>query len=189
MPYPRYMSAMSVRLYDISNRDNPELLRTVDFEGNYMTSRKIGDYAYFVVNSYPSYHRDNPVCDDIVPLYREGKTNIEDEEAMPIVECIDIGYIYPMQAESFITIASISMEDEDEEVKKEVIVGSGQNVYASLENLYIAQTSWPRYNNLGELKKDYYEKTVITKFELDNGDVDFSGTGEAKGHIDRKSVV
>jgi len=174
-PYPRYMSTMTAKLYDIADKEEPELLRTVDFEGSYLTSRKIGEYAYFIVNSYPNYAK--PVCGDIIPLYKEN-----DEMPEPIVKCTEVGYIEPLQPENFIIIASISMTDEDEEVGKEVILGSGQNVYASLENLYIAQTSWPRYNR-GELAEDFVEQTIITRFELDNGDVEFKAIGKAKGHI------
>jgi uncharacterized secreted protein with C-terminal beta-propeller domain len=187
MPYSRYIRVMSVKLYDISNRENPKLLRTIDFEGSYLTSRKIGENVYFVVNSYPHYYREKPrpLCEEIIPLYREINNDKQPklEDMHPIVKCTDIGYIEPIQASNFITIASISMSDEDKNVEKEVIVGSGQNVYASLENLYIAQTSWPRYNILGKIKDDYVEKTVITKFVLDNGKVRFLGTGEVAGHI------
>ena len=185
MIYPRYMSIMSVRLYDVSDREDPELLRTVDFEGSYLTSRKIGSDAYFVVNSYPYFYQDRPACEGILPLYRESNTDEEPklEDMEPIARCVDIGYIEPIQASNFITIASISMIDEGKDVEKEVIVGSGQNVYASLENLYIAQTSWPRYNAIGKLVENYFEKTVITKFELDKGKIEFLGSGDVKGHI------
>ncbi|MFH1438978.1 MAG: beta-propeller domain-containing protein [Candidatus Woesearchaeota archaeon] len=184
---PPYYSRnfMTVKLYDISDREEPELIRTVDFEGSYLTSRKIGEYAYFIVNSYPRYWDARPVCEDIVPMYREStsdeKPELEDME--PIARCVDIGYINPIQAQNFITIASISMDDEDADVNKEVVVGSGQNVYASLQNMYIAQTSWPRYNRVGGLAEDNVQKTVITKFELNGGDVEFLGTGDVKGHI------
>lgn len=184
-PYPRYVSVMSARLYDISDKKKPELLRTVDFEGSYLTSRKIEDDVYFVVNSYPHFYRENPPCEEIIPLYRESKENElpSIEDMVPVARCVDIGYIEPIQARNFITIASISMTEKNKKVEKEVIVGSGQNVYASLDNLYIAQTSWPRYNSLGNLKEDYFEKTVVTKFSLDDGKVHYSGTGDVKGHI------
>ena len=118
-------------------------------------------------------------CEDIVPLYGEN------EEAMkPIVACTDIGYIAPIQAQSLITVASISMSDEDKEIEKEVIVGSGENVYASLENLYLAQTSWPVYSVGGLIdEEESIQKTVISKFSLDEGKIKFVGSGEVKGHI------
>ena len=183
--YPYYRSFMTVKLYDTSDKENPELLRTVDFEGNYLTSRKINENVYFVVNSYPRYWDVMPMCEDIVPMYRDTTSDKEPklEDMQPIARCVDIGYIPPIQAENFITVASISMTDEDADVNKEVIVGSGQNVYASLENLYIAQTAWPRYTALGELAEDSVEKTVITKFNLDNGEIEFLGKGEVKGTI------
>ncbi len=179
-PYPRYVGVMSIKLYDLSDREEPKLLRTVDFEGNYLTSRKIGENAYFVVNSYPNYYRAEPTAEEIIPLYSDSEKS---KELKPIAKPTEIGYIEPIQAENFITIASISMADEDKDVEKEIIVGSGQNVYASPDNLYVAQTTWPRYDVVGELIKEYIEKTVITKFKLDKGKVEFEGTGQVKGYI------
>ena len=181
--YPRYISVIAVKLYDISDKKDPDLLRTVDFEGSYLTSRKIKDDVYFVVNSYPRWYREYPPCTDIVPLYRDMKAGEEQKEMEPVAKCTDIGYIPPIQAQNFITVASISMTDENADIEKEVIVGSGQNVYASLNNLYIAQTSWPRYNILGEIASDSSEQTVITKFSLDDGKIKFESKGEVKGHI------
>ncbi|MBR9705276.1 winged helix-turn-helix transcriptional regulator [Candidatus Pacearchaeota archaeon] len=170
---PINMNAMSVRLYDVSNKKNPELLKTVDFEGNYLTSRKIDSYVYFVINSNP--HIKNDIeCEELVPKYRESEDDSypTTNEIEPIAKCTDIGYIESIQAKNFITIASISMNDEDKEIKKEVIVGSGQNVYTSTKNLYIAQTY-----------EKGSQKTVIIKFALDNGEIRFKGDGEVKGHI------
>ena len=46
-PSPRYISLMAVKLYDISDRSNPEFEKTWEFEGNYLTSRKIKTDVYF----------------------------------------------------------------------------------------------------------------------------------------------
>lgn len=168
---------VSLRLYDISDKEDPEKIRDVDFEGRYLTSRKINENVYFVINSRPDYYRTEPeVCDDIVPTYEED--GIEE----PIARCTDIGYIEPIQAEQFITVASISMTDEDQEIEKETIIGSGQNVYASKENLYIAQTNWPTYS-FGEISEGWNEKTIITKFSLERGRIKFVATGDVPGHI------
>ncbi|MBU3940836.1 MAG: beta-propeller domain-containing protein [Nanoarchaeota archaeon] len=178
MPNPYSSSFMSVKLFDISDKEDPELIKTVDFEGNYITSRKIDEYVYFVVNSYPNWDGSpTPLCEEFVPAYRDdSKTN----DFEPVADCVDIGYVEPLQATNFITLASISMEDE--EIEKEVIVGSGQNVYASLDNMYIAQTSYPRYI-AGKLASDFTEETIISKFSLDDGEIKFENTGEVKGHI------
>ena len=174
-PYPRYSSFMAVKIYDLSDKQKPKQIKTVEFEGSYLTSRKIGENVYFVVNSYPHY-KPRPLCEDLIPLYRE-----DNQKAVPIAKCTEIGYIKPIQASNFITIASISMKDST--VTKETIVGSGQNVYASLKNLYVAQTSWPGYSALGKLAEDNSEKTIVTKFSLDKGKITYQNTGEVKGHI------
>ncbi|MBS3155266.1 beta-propeller domain-containing protein [Candidatus Woesearchaeota archaeon] len=182
MPYSRNVNIMSIRLYDISDKRNPELLRTIDFEGDYLTSRKIDSDVYFIVNSYPYYYREeSAICEEIIPLYRESNTANQPKDMRPIAKCTEIGYIEPIQAQNFITIASISMTNEN--IEKETIVGSGQNVYASLDNLYVVQTSWPKYSVVGGLIEDYFENTIITKFELDNGNIKFIGAGNVKGHI------
>ena len=188
VPPRRYLNTMSVKLYDISDKSSPEVLKSVDLEGYYLTSRKINSDVYFVVNTYPYYNyynRGEPVFEDMVPLYREinSEKDLELDDMKPIADVTDIGYVDPVQAESFITIASISMIHENRGVKKETIVGSGEEVYASPENLYIAQSSWPGWGVIGELVERNYEKTIITKFKLDDGNIEFSGTGEVKGHI------
>jgi len=81
--------------------------------------------------------------------------------------------------EGFITLISFSMETED--MKKEVVVGSGSNVYASKENLYIAQTKYPYYYYMENNNTE--EKTVIHKFKLDKGNIEYLANGEVKGYI------
>ncbi len=164
-PSPRYFSTVSVKLYDISDREDPELLRTVEFEGSYLSSRKIGSDVYFVVNSYPDYY--GPCKDCIVPLYAEDGADFE-----PVSRCIDVNYIEPLHATNFITVAAISMTDENRDLEKEVIVGNGQNIYASQEYLYIAQSSYSRQ-----------EETVVSKFEMKNGQIKFIGDGDVPGRI------
>jgi inhibitor of cysteine peptidase len=177
MPYYYGSSTTTVKLYDISDKEKPELLRNLDFEGSYLTSRKIGDYAYFVINAYPHpiLKGGDPI--GILPVYKDGE-----EDVKPIATPTEIGYVEPLSAQNFITVLSVSMTDENEDFGKEVIAGNGQNVYASLENLYVAQLTYPTYD-LGELVKDFVPKTVVTKFVLDDGDIQFVATGEAKGQI------
>jgi len=45
MIYPYYRTYTTVKLCDISEKDNPDEVRTIDFEGNYVSSRKIGEHV------------------------------------------------------------------------------------------------------------------------------------------------
>jgi inhibitor of cysteine peptidase len=184
MPYPIRGNLVSIRLYDIKDRSNPTLLKSVDIEGNYLTSRKIGSDVYFVVNSYPSFTTPQPMAIDIIPGYRENMGDAKPSVNLtPIAKYSEIGYIPPRQAASFITVASLSMRDAAREMGKTVVVGSGENIFASLDNLYIAQTSWPVFDNLGRPVNDMVQSTVITKFKLSGGAVTYAATGKVKGDI------
>jgi uncharacterized secreted protein with C-terminal beta-propeller domain len=183
-PYPLQVNLVSIKLFDIEDRSDPKLLKTVDIEGSYLTSRKIGTDVYFVINSYPDFTSADPEATDIIPGYRETFGNKKPSGLLePIANYSEIGYIPPQQATNFITVASLSISDETREMGKTVIAGSGENVFASPGNLYIAQTSWPQYNNIGEPVVNNVQSTVITKFSLAGGEVNYVATGQVNGHI------
>ena len=182
--YPYRTGLTSVKLYDIRDRSNPELLKSIDIEGSYLTSRKIGTDVYFVINSYPAYFETKPAASDLIPGYRETNGDAKPSAGLqPIASYDQIGYIPPVQADSFLTIASFSMTDAEKAVNKTVIVGSGENVYASADNLYIAQTSWPVFDGIGMPISDQTQNTVVTKFSLNAGKIIYKATGDVKGHI------
>ena len=183
MPY-RQGNLFSAKLYDIKDRSNPKLLKSVDMEGTYLTSRKIASDVYIVINSYPSFVNPHPLAADIIPGYRETIGGAQPSGNLnPIVSYNEIGYIPPLQAGNFITVLSLSISDANKEVGKTVIVGSGQNVFASPDNLYIAQTSWPTYYTIGRPVVNNVQSTVITKFALSGGTATYAATGNVTGHI------
>jgi len=191
-PYPYGVQMTQAQLWDISDRSSPILVRSVEFEGSYTASRKIGGNAYLVVNSYPRLYmlyenggaansaaKDNST---IIPLFRDSRTG---EGLAPSCGCADVSYLPPVDAESFITIASISMTDDNAEIKKEVVVGSGQNVYASQQNIYIADTQW-NYRIMPMPVSDVpesSENTIVHRFSLSSGAIAYAGNGEVPGRI------
>ncbi|MDO8538353.1 MAG: beta-propeller domain-containing protein [archaeon] len=153
--WPQYYSKnLAVALlFDISDKENPKLERSLEFEGSYLSSRMIGDKVYFTINSYPNYNwwnTEKMTSQDLIPTYRERNSGeiIEQfdkpasTQLAPIAPCEQIAYFPPMQAQSFVTLASLSMSNLGSNVEKQTIVGSGQNVYASNNNLYIAEVQY-----------------------------------------------
>jgi inhibitor of cysteine peptidase len=184
MPYRMQGNMVSIKLYDIKDRSNPRLLRSVEIQGSYLTSRKIGPDVYFVINSYPNFINPSPLASEIIPGYRDTiGTSQPSADLKQIAKYNEIGYIPPRQASNFITVASLSMSDATRELNKTVVVGSGQNVFASQDNLYIAQTSWPIYSRVGQPVGQNVQSTVITKFSLSGGSVKYAATGNVSGHI------
>jgi inhibitor of cysteine peptidase len=186
MPY-YYGGGIVVQLYDISDRASPNLEKELKFDGSYLTSRLIGENAYFVISSWPRscFCPEGAECilkkDCIIPLMWEN--GVENG----IAEATEIGYLLPMPAQSFITIASLNLDSG--ELQKETIVGNAQNVYASLDNIYLAGTSWlapsdvPVVKEATELIVGDVEKTVINKFGLKDGAIGFVGQGIVPGHV------
>jgi Secreted protein containing C-terminal beta-propeller domain distantly related to WD-40 repeats len=178
MPY--YGSSTTIAdLYDISDRADPKKLKSFEVEGSYMTSRLIGDFAYFVVNSNPRvYVSENVDATDIIPLCKAPDGTIE-----PVASPTDIGYVPGIQSSSFITIASVSLKDTSRDITTQTIAGSGQSVYASQDSLYIAEYTYPGYYTLRTDGVAPTENTTVLKFNLLEGNIASAGTGNVKGHI------
>jgi len=187
--YPYSNSVAVIHLIDASDKTKPEIKRTIEFEGSYLTSRKIDSMVYFVINSYPDYYGIEDE-EGIIPLYSDTKQGNGFNE---ISECREIGYLYPVNPQSFVTIASVSMENFDSEIQKDTVVGSAENVFASQQNLYLAQTKYNYQNYIPivseivdaiqpEIIQDT-EETSIHKFYLDNGEIKYLGVMKAPGNI------
>ena len=71
IPFPVRGNLVSVKLIDIRDRSNPKLLKSVDIEGSYLTSRMVGTDVYFVINSYPAFRTPQPLVIDLIPGFRE----------------------------------------------------------------------------------------------------------------------
>lgn len=171
-----YGSVTKVYIFDISDKENIEVVRQLAFEGNYSDSRKVDETMYLVVNMYnfgwPEI--DNPMPGDVVPLMRDG-----DNEAMPVVGCGDVRFVPGViESTDYVIMAAIDIEDPDAEVNEEVILGSSGDIYASRDNLYIAEPKYSWY-----WSDDDMEETLIHKFALDGIDFNYDGVGRVPGQI------
>mgnify|MGYP003986584089 CR=1 FL=1 len=177
-----------VQVYDISDRSNPMLEKETEFEGFYLTSRMIDDKVYFVVNTYPNYHRyfegNSQDNNNIIPMMREN--GVEKR----IAEATEIGFIPDVPSTSFVTIAGLDLGNNS--IEKETIAASGQAVYASQTNLYLAEQVWDRtilplpfevLKSVFVPEWDNIEKTSVINFKLDSGKASFVAEGTVPGRI------
>lgn len=184
MPYYGGDSFTVAKLFDISDRSNPKEIKEIKFEGNYLSSRLVGNNAYFVVNSWPRYWLEDD--ENIIPMM------VEDGKLKRVAEPTEIGFIPPMPAESFITLVSLNLETQATE--KETIAGSAHGVFASQDSIYLAGTAWfppetlvpvgtPVIKDVERIIIGDTEKTIVNKFGLNNGKIGFLGQGAVPGHI------
>jgi len=187
-PYYGSTSVTFVEVYDLTDPANPVQKRELEFEGSYNTSRKIGKYVYFILNTYPDYRlleEENPLP---VPLYKDIPATATDTSVTsePLVGCADVQYIDPISSNQYVSVIGLPIDDYTKDITKETILGSSQNVYASTNNLYIANTTWDAYE-AGFIDKitgrQPTEKTGIFKFNLNQDSIAYQGTTEVPGTI------
>ncbi|HPA53702.1 MAG TPA: beta-propeller domain-containing protein, partial [Bacillota bacterium] len=140
--YPHYSNeTVKLMAYDITDKSNIKKVREIEMEGSYLSSRKIGSKLYLVSNKRFNYHRilDNAEVND-TPSYRD--TAVKEEFIN-----IDHGKIeyFPGSVEpNYMIVAGVNFDLPKEGVNVSTYLGSGESIYASAENLYVAVT---RYNN------------------------------------------
>jgi uncharacterized secreted protein with C-terminal beta-propeller domain len=177
--YNYYGAVTKVYIFDLTDKTNVRELRELSFEGDYTSSRKVGDTVYVVANQY-NYYPPIPVPyteDEIIPLYMDSSVGNAVE---PLVGCGDVRFVPGViDTTDYLMVAAIPITTASSTVKKEVVVGSATtDIYASKDNLYVAQAKyswwWSESNE---------EKTFIHKFALDGTNLTYEGVGEVPGTI------
>jgi len=155
-----------VEVYDISDRENPTLTRSVSFDGSYFDSRMIGDFVYLVINA--------PICilDDVISL-----PTISSNGEVRTIQATEIYYFENSEdmRYNFTTIMTInSQDDEAPMVSETFLIGLAQNIFVSLSNIYITSTcNW--YSES--------EKTTVHKISIADGRIEYKCGSEVPGHV------
>ncbi len=176
-----------VASFDVSDPENqaPQIIRKVSVEGNYTNSRKIGDMVYLVTNKYQNYWwgRPMPVFSETdLPVLRDSASS---EEKMMIVPCHDIYYFPNFEQPNYLIVAAINTKDIEQKVGRTMMLGSGEELYASGKNLYVTRTQHrERFIQNRTWDGWHYEPlTEIYKFALKGNDIEFTAKGSVPGRI------
>ena len=134
-----YTGMTFLNIYDVSDKEDPELMKEFAFEGNYFQSRMKDGYAYLVVNSYPQ------IRIDPLPIILEDGIKrtvaIDDVRYFPI----------PYDTTSFSTIHAIDLSGAALTDSKSLLVESANTMYMSTDNIYLTYT---KYINEWEIQQD-----------------------------------
>ncbi len=157
----------SIKVYDVSDRENPVLKREVSVDGQYFGSRMIGDYIYAVINE-PVYGRDDEVRLPEI-CFDDG---IKEIPATEIYYSDISDYSY-----AFTTIVAINTQRDDQEPAYEtILLGATSNMYVSLNNIYITFSEWGAAASASE-------KTAIHRIHIEDGEIQYDGSGEVPGRV------
>lgn len=148
-PRTRYTQKTSALIYDISNREEPELLTDHNINGNYFQARMIGDYVYFIVKDSVYYYDDYIN----VPVIRQGSEKI----VSPDIYYFD----NPEQNYVFHTIASFNTRSDNDINAKSFMMGYSDNLYVSTNNIYITYRKNLPARFYQDQQKDRFFKVVV----------------------------
>jgi len=137
-PMPAYKSATYVKIYDISDKTNPQLLKSYTLPGSYYQSRMIGNYVYAISQEgvYNNVYVDEPV------VMQTDARGVSSQAIMPKIYYFD----NPEQNYQFNTITSIDLSDNSVQDSKTFMLGYSNTLMVSQNNIFIAyqkQQYWP----------------------------------------------
>lgn len=157
-----YYQATFVDIFDISDREEPDLMDSHIIRGSPLGSRMIGDYVY-VITSHNIY-RNFQEYDLPVPaseIYYMNCSNDADS----------INYYLQLTS-----ILSIDISEPSSIVDLRVLLmPASSDIYVSLNNIYI---TYHEYNYL-----NYYGKTSVHRIAIDNGEILYGAYGEIEGSL------
>ncbi|MCL5040739.1 MAG: beta-propeller domain-containing protein [Firmicutes bacterium] len=192
-PVPFSRPTTRAVVFDITNKAEPLLVRQVEIEGQYVSSRKIGASVYLVANKYLDYYQImKGKADDVAPVYRDSARANGDFMAIPFGE---IHYFPGPLEPNYLLLAGFNLDRPQEPVKVSTYLGVGQNVYASLQNLYVAapyfeekspENPLPVLPGRPGIRAPIFLRapdTIIYKFNLNQGLLAYQGQGVVPGTL------
>ena len=157
-----------IKVYDVSDRENPQLQRELSADGQYVSSRMIGDYAYVVINE-PAYEQDDEVS--LPKIYSGGN---ETEIPATDIWYSDVSDYYY----EYTTIIAINTQNDDQEPTYEtILLGASSNLYVSPDNIYLTFPVWG-----GDVGEDF-ERTSIHRIHIEGAEIEYVTSGEVPGMV------
>ena len=174
-PIHGYRPMVKAMVYDISSKENIELVREVELDGHYVSSRKIGSALYLVANKHINYYILEQGEDLEKPMYRDTARSPEFVE----IDYEAIRYFPGSIEPNYLLVAGVDLAQPNKHAEVSTFLGSGQNIYASLQNLYVAVTQY----DFDEKAYIDNRSTLVYSFNLDKGSISYNGKGRVPGSL------
>jgi inhibitor of cysteine peptidase len=128
MPPYRYNSPTThATVYDISDRNNPKVMKDYTIDGDYTDARMIGSLVYMVTQQQVYLNTGDHV---VVPAIREGTTTV----ARP-----DVWYFDNHESQyTFTTVTSLDAASGNQKDAQTYLLGSGNILYVSPDAMYVS---------------------------------------------------
>ena len=148
MPRPIHKQKTRALVYDISDKEDPELEYDFDLKGYYQTSRMIGDDVYLIVQDNVYYY--NRVID--MPVVMESSRML----VKPDVYYFD----NPETNYNFNTVMSFNINNGEVDAKT-FMMGYSNTIYVSEDNIYITYQKNMPYRFYESYNKERFYDVVL----------------------------
>jgi inhibitor of cysteine peptidase len=152
-------------VYDVSDRENPTLDRTITSEGWFVDTRMIGDYVYIVTQQGNILYNETEVW---LPCFTDGNSTIRLEADMVYYHNVTDDWF------SYTHIVAVNTQNPDEAIGHEsFLMGGTSTLYASLDNIYLTAPRWSSES----------QTTKIFKVKVDGSTIEYTADGKVPGSI------
>ncbi|MCL1789323.1 MAG: beta-propeller domain-containing protein [Oscillospiraceae bacterium] len=169
-----------LQVYDLDG-DFTQPISVYSQDGGFTSSRMLGDYIYLITNFTPAIPRDfeEEELDLYIPSFK-----CNDERQFVPAGCI----VIPKNLDwvQYTVIGGLNVTEPDMAVSIFSNLGSAGLVYASEDNIYLSRSSHETVELDGLNYRYDVSYTIIDKFSIDAGRVDFVATGKSGGNIENQ---
>jgi len=183
-------------VYDVQDKTQLKLVRELELEGQYVSSRKVDSSLYIITNKYVSYYhimndnaKDGEQPAIPAPLYTDSATS-EKRHTIPYDK---IHYFPGIVTPNYLFIAGVDLDKPKQKAEVSSYLGAGENIYATEDNLYVAVTkrSFTAAENVKPANRaliapDYIPgktDTTVYKFALHQGKTTYKTSGTVPGTV------
>ncbi len=167
-------SSTIVKIYDVSNPQNPSFVCEVSQSGSYLSSRVIDNRLYIFTNETIYNKPEKGDKTTYLPC-----TSVNGDAPTPVNE----GSIYMFDGEvnrSYLTVSSVNVKD-GKVVDTKTALGGGQTLYANTKGFYVTADA-PSVSYLtDDFVANYDDKTRVIRFEIDDGKINAMAEGAVEG--------
>lgn len=176
--YSPYEEKTFANVYNISNKTNPILTRTVSFNGTVVDSRMIGDYVYIAVNKMATTSTSNATSVEV------SLPQIKVDNTSKIIQPTEVRYLsLPDVAYYFTTVIAVNViNDAQEPTYETLLTGATTSIYVSQTNMYLTVPNTNAWvTSMGASIER--QETIICRAKLDTGKVVFEAQGNVPGYV------
>jgi len=174
MPYES--PSTKVIIYDLADKTQPKKVRELFIEGSYLSSRMINNHFYLIANQYMYNYYDTKT--ELRPHFRDSLNN-----TIETIDYEDIRYFPDATSQNYLILAGLNLDTLTEKADLQTFMGSGDSVYMSKTNLYVAVSKY-QYQMDGKMfRTEYNKETSVYKFAVQNGTFKYLATGDVNGHL------